>query len=44
MRKGKYSLGKEILSGKQRIVHRRRLLPGVREIHQPANPTGVIKR
>jgi len=44
MRKGKFSVGREIQFGKQRIVRRRRLPIGVREIHQPANPTGTLKR
>lgn len=44
MRKGKFRIGKEVGFGKQRIVRRRPLQSGVREIHVPANPTGVLKR
>jgi hypothetical protein len=45
MRKGKFSQGKETINfGKQRIVRRRQLPAGVREIHAPANPTGIIRK
>jgi hypothetical protein len=45
MRKGKRTfLGTGKYFGKQRIVRKRKQMPGVREIHPPADPNGVIDR